>query len=106
MIDFEYIRPSSLKEACELIGDPESGSHALAGGTDLLVQIKKGTIQPKRVISLRDIPDLTSMGVGSDGGLALGAMTPLSAIEYSHPVRGRYSAIADAAGKIGSAGSD
>lgn len=100
---FEYNRPSSLEEAGRLLQAPDVGSHILAGGTDLLVRIKRGEIIPQKVISLRDVPGLSFVRTLPDGGVTIGAMTPLSALEISEVLLKRYSALAEAAAKIGSA---
>ena len=96
---FEYKRPSSLEEAIRLLQVPDDGSHILAGGTDLLVRIKRGEIIPKKMISLRDVPGLSFVRTLSDGGVTIGAMTPLSALEISEVLLKGYSALPDAAAK-------
>jgi len=75
---------------------------ALAGGTDLLVQIKQRAFQPERIVSLRDVPGLASVRFDPGQGLRIGAMTPLSAIENSPEVLDNYPAVAEAVATIGS----
>jgi len=99
---FEYVRPSSLKKACHLIKHPKGKSYVLAGGTDLLVQIKKRCVFPKMIVSLRDIPGLSFIRSIPDAGLSIGAMTTLSALESSELLQKEFKAIANAAGTIGS----
>jgi 4-hydroxybenzoyl-CoA reductase subunit beta len=73
---FEYMEPRSLKEASRaLVSDPK-GSVLLAGGTDLLVQMKQRLIQPHRIINLKTIPRLSSISVGKEG-IRIGALTSL-----------------------------
>ncbi len=96
---FEYNRPSSLEEAGRLLQVPDVGSHILAGGTDLLVRIKRGEIIPQKVISLRDVPGLSFVRTLSDGGVTIGAMTPLSTLEISEVLLKKYSALPKAAAK-------
>ncbi|MFZ0449098.1 MAG: xanthine dehydrogenase family protein subunit M [Desulfatiglandaceae bacterium] len=102
MKSFEYIRPVSLNEACRLLGTRNSSNYILAGGTDLLVRIKKDDILPERVISLRDIPNLSEVRTDSNG-LFIGAMTTFSTIVGHRGIMRSFPAIAEAAQQIGSA---
>lgn len=108
MKGFEYVRPSSLEEACAaLAGADGSGVadgpvKALAGGTDLLVQMRLGSLQPRALVSLKDVPGLTYVLLEEDGALAIGATTPLGVVETSPAVRRSFPAIAEAAACIGS----
>ena len=54
---FDYVRPSSLEEACAALAALRTAPvKALAGGTDLLVQMKQGSLQPKALVSLQGRP--------------------------------------------------
>jgi CO/xanthine dehydrogenase FAD-binding subunit len=99
---FDYMRPSSLEEACRALGLPGGPAKALAGGTDLLVQMKQGRLCPQALVSLRDVPGLSFIRLEENGGLALGAATPLADIENSPEVKEKFPAIAEAASWIGS----
>ncbi|MBW2453558.1 MAG: xanthine dehydrogenase family protein subunit M [Deltaproteobacteria bacterium] len=70
-----YYRPTSLSEALRL-KEEVPGARFIAGGTDLLVQLRDGGPQPAALISLRHIPELSVTTV--DGTARLGATTPLS----------------------------
>ncbi|MFH0916579.1 MAG: xanthine dehydrogenase family protein subunit M [bacterium] len=102
MKTFDYIRPASVEEACAALADADGTVKALAGGTDLLVQMKQGRLQPKALVSLRDVPGLSFIRLESDGSLALGAATPLGMVENSPEVMRSFPAIAEAASWIGS----
>lgn len=99
---FDYIRPSSFEEACRLLRESDGGSKALAGGTDLLVQIKQQRLHPHRVVSLRDIPGLSLIRMEPDQGLTIGSMTRLCAIETSKKILEHCRPVAEAASWIGS----
>lgn len=99
---FDYIRPTSLEEACAALAASEGPVKALAGGTDLLVQMKQGRLQPKALVSLRDVPGLSFVRLENDGALVLGAATPLGTVEISPEVIKSFPAIAEAASWIGS----
>ena len=55
---FDYLHPSTLENACRLVSEPDGHLKFLAGGTDILVRIKKGTTLPKGLVSLKDISEL------------------------------------------------
>jgi carbon-monoxide dehydrogenase medium subunit len=100
---FEYMRPSSVEEACAVLAGSAGGAKALAGGTDLVVQMRQGGLRPTMLVSLRDVPGLSFVRVGDDLTLTIGAATPLASVEHSPEVRRHYPAVADAASWIGSA---
>lgn len=100
---FDYIRPSSFEEACRLLSRSGGQSRVIAGGTDLLVQIRQGKLHPEAVISLRDIPEISRISLKSGHGVAIGAMTPLDVVESSKEILENFRPVAEAAGQIGSA---
>lgn len=103
MKGFEYLRPTSLAEACSALAAADAGAKPLAGGTDVVVQMKEAGLRPTLLVSLRDVPGLAHVAVGDDLTLTIGATTPLAAVEHSPDVRKHYPAVAEAASWIGSA---
>jgi carbon-monoxide dehydrogenase medium subunit len=99
---FDYYRPSTLQEACQLVSQPAGELKILAGGTDILVRMKHGTTLPKGLVSLRDIPDLCFIQFESHQGLTIGAMTPLSRLGNTTEIIENYPAIIEAVETIGS----
>jgi len=84
---FDLVEPNSLEEAIALIGPDDPDVRAIAGGTALMLMMKAGVFSPKRLVSLRKIGDGFSKIASTPGGdLTIGAMTPLSVIEYSPEV--------------------
>jgi carbon-monoxide dehydrogenase medium subunit len=79
MKKFDYLQPETLKEAYRLMEKSKGRAKYVAGGTDLIVNIKKGVIQPDALISLKRIKSLT--GTSHNRGLRLGSMTLLRDIE-------------------------
>ncbi len=102
MKPFAYIVPSSVEEACAALVETEGPVKILAGGTDVLVQMKRGKLQPKALVSLKAIPSLNLYRLDGDGNLVVGATTPLVDVETSPIVRREFPAVAEAAGWIGS----
>ena len=99
---FDYMRPSSLEEVCRLLTQFNGQAKVIAGGTDLLVQMKQEKVNPQGLISLRDIPNLSFIRLKPDKSLTIGAMTTLLTIETSKEILGNFRAIAEAAFWIGS----
>jgi carbon-monoxide dehydrogenase medium subunit len=103
MIAFDYMRPSSFEEACRLLSRSGGQSKVIAGGTDLLVQIRQGKLHPEAVISLRDIQELSRISFSPDHGVTIGSMTTLDVVESSKEILENFSSVTKAAGQIGSA---
>lgn len=96
---FGYARPRSLPEALELIA---AGGRPLAGGTDLLVGLRKGKISADRVVDLKGIEDLAPAIERVGEAVEISAGTPISDI-VAHPVvRADYPALVAAASAVGS----
>ena len=89
MKPFEYIRPNTLKEALAILSDGKK-THLLAGGTDLLGEMKRGAIEPERLLNLKSIQGLTGIRQESDGWLTIGALATLSDIAEHPIVRQHY----------------
>jgi CO/xanthine dehydrogenase FAD-binding subunit len=98
---FEYFAPTTLGEALSLLKGRSDGVKLLAGGTDLLVQMKEAGRHPSAVISLHALAELKSIEA-SAGGLRLGAGVDMAAIAGHPVVRQRYTALAEGAGVLGS----
>lgn len=79
--EFEYHAPTTVYEATELLAEFGDEARILAGGTDLLVQLKMERRQPAHVISLRRIPALHA--ISQNGDLLIGAATSIRRIYQS-----------------------
>lgn len=99
---FEYLRPASLEECLAVLDDSGQESRILAGGTDLLGNLKYGVITPRQVVSIRSLPELCSVSEDGEGNLRIGACANLSDL-VKHPVIGaKYPALRDAIHAVGS----
>jgi len=99
MSRYAYHRPRSLEEAWRL-KEAEPDARYVAGGTDLMVRIKDGTVHPRALISLRSIPELA--GITVNGGLRIGAGTCIADIVAHSQVRADWPVLADACRALGS----
>ena len=97
MQPFQYREPHSLEQAATLLGEP--GAHIIAGGSDLLDEVKEGIISPGLVVSLASVPGLDGI-VESNDGLSIGAMTTIADIAANPVIRTAYTALAEAAGGL------
>ena len=87
MTPFELVEPESLKDAIALIDPDDPNVRPIAGGTALMLMMKAGVFQPRRLVSLRKLGDgFTKIVEAPGGGLTIGAMTPLSVLEHSPEV--------------------
>jgi len=98
---FEYFCPSSIEEVCSLLYKYKDQAKILAGGTDLLVKMKKKEVIPKVVISLKGIPNLDKIEWDDGNGLRIGPLVTHAAI-VNHPmIRERFDFLAQTCFKIG-----
>jgi carbon-monoxide dehydrogenase medium subunit len=99
MNPFSYFEPANLDEALDLLHEYGDRAKVLAGGTDLLVQMKQGRISPQAVISLNRIQELNFIEVDSE--IRIGPLTPLSQIAMHPSFSGRLAILREAALAIG-----
>ena len=97
MHPFQYSEPQSLGQAATLLGEPDA--HVIAGGSDLLDEMKEGIISPGHVVSLASVPGLAGIAE-FDGGLNIGAMTTIADVAVHPVIRTAYTALAEAAGGL------
>lgn len=100
MRDFEYEAPSSIAEAVRVLSQHNGSARALAGGTDLIDQIRTGRLGPRVVVDIKKIPELNVIE-HSASGLRLGAAVPCYRIYGDEKIVAGYTALADSARIIG-----
>ena len=96
---FQYFAPSSLAEACAVLAGEGPDAMVLAGGTDLVPNMKRRQQQPRALVSLSRVAELRAEGVDG-GGLVFGASHTLSAIAAHPGLRGAYHALEKAASLV------
>jgi carbon-monoxide dehydrogenase medium subunit len=101
MREFDYYSPSSLEEALSLL-DSRLGAKVLAGGTDLVVQMKEGRIRPEVLIDIKGVAELNRLAFVEDGALFVGAAVPLNRIISNPRVRTVFPALFEACSIVGS----
>lgn len=87
MTPFELVEPASLQDAIKLIDPDDPTVRPIAGGTALMLMMKAGVFQPRRLVSLRKLDGgISGIAASPDGALTIGAMTPLAVVEQSPEV--------------------
>ncbi|HET7156465.1 MAG TPA: xanthine dehydrogenase family protein subunit M [Hyphomicrobiaceae bacterium] len=100
MQDFDYARPATIEDAVAVMGN--DGTRALAGGTDLIPQMREGRRHVACVVDLKGIPELTRIVARADGSLVLGAAASAFSVASHLAVASAYPAVARSARLIGS----
>jgi CO/xanthine dehydrogenase FAD-binding subunit len=100
MIDYDYKKPGSLKEVFGLLKQYGSKATLIAGGTDVIINIRNRELSPEVLISLRGLKDLSY--IRKNNGYHIGALTTHRMLEQSDMVRAELSALHDAASQVGS----
>lgn len=100
MKTFEHYAPDSIEELLEMLKS-KPNAKLIAGGTDLLLQMKQGTAQPETVISLKNVEELRGFSV-SKNGYRLGAGMTLRGITRSNELTQNFPGLVYAAGVVAS----
>lgn len=100
---FEYLEPSSISEALQLLEIYGTKAKLLSGGTDLLVQIRHNDFRPHYLIDLKRIDEMRGRIIDSPlEGMKLSSLTAIFEIETSTEIGIKFPILAEAAGTIGS----
>jgi CO/xanthine dehydrogenase FAD-binding subunit len=100
MIDYDYIKPTTLKEVFTLLKEYGPKATLIAGGTDVMLNIRNSEISPDILISLRGLNDLRY--IRKNDGYHIGTLATHRMVEQSDMVRMELSALHDAASQVGS----
>ena len=101
MQDFDYVRAASVQEATALLVPDSEGSRLLAGGTDLLVQLREGRRQARLLVDIKTIPEVNQLVDNPKEGLTIGSAVPCWKICAQPEIARRYPGLVEAVGLIG-----
>jgi carbon-monoxide dehydrogenase medium subunit len=114
---FDHYTPKSLPEALDLlhhlngqppiedkskIENPKSKIQVVAGGSDLVIKLKKGLAAPKTIINIKRLPELKGLAYDDQSGLRLGALITLGELTRSPLIRRHYPCLAETAALMAS----
>ncbi len=105
---FEYLRPKSVQEAISLLHEHDGKAKVIAGGTDLVVDMRSGLtnqtprLRPQYVVDLESIPELDYIECDEKRGLRIGSLAKVRTVENSSVLHQYYPVISQAAGQLGS----
>ena len=99
---FELAVPGSVDECLQILAKRGPDTKVVAGGTDLLPQLKNGVLKPGWVVDLSAVAELRTISDAPDGGLRIGASVTARELELDARVRSRFAALAESAAMVGS----
>ena len=99
---FEYLAPRTPEEVCDLLAAHSDEAKLLAGGTDLILQMRRRAATPRCIIGLKGVPGLAFIREQADGGLAIGAMTTMQTLASAPVIRAKYGLLSRTAAEMGS----
>ena len=102
MRSFRYERPATLAEALSILGSHGRDARPLAGGTDLIIRLRDGTVRPAMVVDVKRIPELRPGISEAAGRLTISATTVMTDIAADERGRRQFVALAEAATVVGS----
>ncbi len=103
MKEFKYLSPTSVEEAISFYGQHSETSKFIAGGTDVIVKLKEGWMEPDFLISLKKIKELGELHKNeATKELSIGALVTHAILEKSLMIQNEYPIIYDAVSNIGS----
>ena len=97
----EYKAPGSIDEAVTLLAQASGSAQILAGGTDLLVQIRAGFTKPSLVVDVKNIPELQTISLDDDG-VRIGAAVSGAELGENDAVKAAWPGLVEATELIGS----
>ena len=102
MTELRYLAPRTLDEAISAFAAGGSAARILAGGTDLLVQMRSGVVKPGLIVDIKKIAEMTAIEETADGGFRIGAAVSGAALA-EHPRFGKvWPGVLEAVNLIGS----
>ena len=102
MSDLKYLAPRTLDEAVSAFAAAGGAARILAGGTDLLVQMRAGVANPGTVINVKKIAEMTTITELPDGGFRIGAAVSGAVIGEHAKLKAAWPGVVEAINLIGS----
>ncbi len=101
--EFDYLAPKTIDEALSHLSQYKEKARLIAGGTDLIPQLKRREGKaPRYIIDLKDIPGLDYINYNSANGLCIGALATIKAVIDSSVIRDKFGVLCQAAESMAS----
>jgi len=100
MASFTLHRPRSLAEALELLKEHAGNVRLVAGGSDMVINMRMRIETPPHVVDIRAIDELRGISFNSEAGLRIGALTTIAALADDETIRRQFSVVASAAAQV------
>lgn len=101
-MDVQYVAPKTLDEAVRAFAAAAGAGRILAGGTDLLVQMRNGVVAPGTIVDVKKIGELTTIEETKEGGVRIGAAVSGAALREHAKVSKVWPGVVEATNLIGS----
>jgi carbon-monoxide dehydrogenase medium subunit len=98
---FDYVAAKTVDEAVSLLASKGSQARVLAGGTDLIVQLREGRRQLELVVDIKNVPEANALSYNPQSGLLLGAATPFHRVYGDPTIAKAYPGLMDAFTLVG-----
>ncbi len=98
---FDYLEAKTIEETCSWLAKYKGKAKIIAGGTDLLVSMKRRELSPQYIINIKAIPELDYIHYADGEGLSIGALTTLQSIADSPIIKDKFGLLATACNKVG-----
>jgi CO/xanthine dehydrogenase FAD-binding subunit len=99
--NFDYVCVRSVEEGCRLLAEADGAAKVLAGGTDLLVDIRNAARSPSLLVDIKSVEELSTLSASADGDTSIGATVPLNTLIEDKIIRERFPGLVASALSIG-----
>ena len=101
MRSIEYVSPKTVEEAVQALAEKGDAARPLAGGTDILVQLRSGRRLLDQLVDVKAIPELNELSYDPQSGLRIGAAVPCHRVYEDEAIAAAYPGLIDSASLIG-----
>ena len=98
---FAYFKPHNINEAVQYL-EKEEKSFVLAGGTDLMILLRRNIINAEHIVDIKGLPETSEFSFVDGAGLTIGASGVVNRIVDSEVVKAKYPALNQAAASLAS----
>ncbi len=98
---FKYLKPHNLNEAVQYL-EKEDKSFVLAGGTDLMILLRRNLINAEHIVDIKGLPEMAAFEFIDGAGLTIGASVVVNTVVDSEVVKAKYPALNQASASLAS----